>query len=83
MAHEKNAIIVVDGAQSTPHMPVNVQDLDADFFAFSGHKIFQMDGNWCVIWKEKLLKENATVSFRWRDDRIRDPRERKIRRTSA
>ena len=40
MAHEKNAIIVVDGAQSTPHMPVNVQDLDADFFAFSGHKIF-------------------------------------------
>lgn len=36
----KNAIIVVDGAQSTPHMPVNVQDLDADFFAFSGHKIF-------------------------------------------
>ncbi len=40
MAHEKNAIIVVDGAQSTPHMPVNVQDLDAGFFAFSGHKIF-------------------------------------------
>jgi len=40
MAHEKNAIIVVDGAQSTPHMPVNVQELDADFFAFSGHKIF-------------------------------------------
>ena len=40
MAHEKNAIVVVDGAQSTPHMPVNVQDLDADFFAFSGHKIF-------------------------------------------
>lgn len=40
MAHEKDAVIVVDGAQSTPHMPVNVQDLDADFFAFSGHKIF-------------------------------------------
>ena len=40
MAHEKNAVVVVDGAQSTPHMAVNVQELDADFFAFSGHKIF-------------------------------------------
>ncbi len=32
--------MVVDGAQSTPHMPVNVQELGADFFAFSGHKVF-------------------------------------------
>ena len=37
MAHRHGAVIVVDGAQSTPHMPVNVRELDADFFAFSGH----------------------------------------------
>lgn len=57
MAHEKNAIIVVDGAQSTPHMPVNVQDLDADFFAFSGHKIFGPMGIGVLYGKKKLLKK--------------------------
>ena len=56
MAHEKNAIIVVDGAQSTPHMPINVQDLDADFFAFSGHKIFGPMGIGVLYGKKKLLK---------------------------
>lgn len=40
LAHAKGAVMVVDGAQSTPHMPVNVQELGADFFAFSGHKVF-------------------------------------------
>ena len=57
MAHEKNAIVVVDGAQSTPHMPVNVQDLDADFFAFSGHKIFGPMGIGVLYGKKKLLKK--------------------------
>ena len=57
MAHEKNAIIVVDGAQSTPHMPVNVQELDADFFAFSGHKIFGPMGIGVLYGKKKLLKK--------------------------
>ncbi len=56
MAHEKNAVIVVDGAQSTPHMGVNVQDLDADFFAFSGHKIFGPMGIGVLYGKKKLLK---------------------------
>ena len=40
MAHKKGAVMVVDGAQSTPHIPVDVQALDADFFAFSGHKVY-------------------------------------------
>lgn len=53
------------------------------FFSCAMAAISLTDGNWCVIWKEKTVKENAAVSFRWRDDRIRDPRERKIRRTSA
>ena len=52
-----SAIIVVDGAQSTPHMPVNVQDLDADFFAFSGHKIFGPMGIGVLYGKKKLLKK--------------------------
>ena len=56
MAHEKNAVIVVDGAQSTSHMAVNVQELDADFFAFSGHKIFGPMGIGVLYGKKKLLK---------------------------
>ncbi len=40
LAHKVGAVMVVDGAQSTPHIPVDVQALDADFFAFSGHKIY-------------------------------------------
>src|SRR5690625_3873763 len=39
IAHEKGSIIVVDGAQSAPHLKVDVQDLDCDFYAFSGHKM--------------------------------------------
>jgi cysteine desulfurase/selenocysteine lyase len=39
LAHQAGALTVVDGAQSVPHLPVNVQDLDADFLAFSGHKM--------------------------------------------
>ena len=56
MAHEKNAVVVVDGAQSTPHMAVNVQDLGADFFAFSGHKIFGPMGIGVLYGKKELLK---------------------------
>ena len=39
-AHQKGAVVVVDGAQSVPHLPTDVQALDADFLAFSGHKMF-------------------------------------------
>lgn len=44
IAHENDAIVIVDGAQSVPHMPVNVKDLDADFLAFSGHKMLGPTG---------------------------------------
>ena len=57
LAHETGAVIVVDGAQSTPHMPVHVQELDADFFAFSGHKIFGPMGIGVLYGKKKLLKQ--------------------------
>ena len=57
MAHKKGAVIVVDGAQSTPHMPVNVQELGADFFAFSGHKVFGPMGIGGLYGREDLLEE--------------------------
>ena len=53
LAHEVGAMMVVDGAQSTPHMAIDVQDLDADFFAFSGHKMAAPTGIGVLYGKEK------------------------------
>lgn len=55
-AHEKGIPVMVDGAQSTAHMPVDVQDLDADFFAFSAHKILGPTGIGCLYGKRSLLE---------------------------
>ena len=55
LAHAKGAVMVVDGAQSTPHMPVNVQELGADFFAFSGHKVFGPMGIGVLYGRRNLL----------------------------
>ena len=55
LAHAKGAVMVVDGAQSTPHMPVNVQKLGADFFAFSGHKVFGPMGIGVLYGRRDLL----------------------------
>lgn len=55
LAHKKGAVIVVDGAQSTPHMPVDVRALDVDFFAFSGHKVFGPMGIGVLYGKRALL----------------------------
>lgn len=55
LAHEKGAVIVVDGTRSIPHMRIDVQDLNADFFVFSGHKIFGPMGIGVLYGKEKLL----------------------------
>lgn len=54
-AHSVGAIIVVDGSQSVPHMAVDVQAMDADFFAFSGHKLLSPMGIGVLYGKEKLL----------------------------
>lgn len=56
MAHRHGAIAVLDGAQSVSHMPVDVQDLDADFFVFSGHKVFGPTGIGAVFGKQDLLE---------------------------
>lgn len=57
MAHAAGAKVLVDGAQSVSHMPVNVQALDADWFVFSGHKVFGPTGIGVVYGKEALLNE--------------------------
>ena len=57
LAHKKGAVMVVDGAQSTPHMPVNVQELGADFFACSGHKLYGPMGIGVLYGREALLEE--------------------------
>ena len=56
MAHKHGAVMVVDGAQSTPHIPVDVQALDADFLAFSGHKVYGPMGIGVLYGKRALLE---------------------------
>ena len=56
LAKRYDARVVIDGAQSVAHIPVNVQDLDADFFVFSGHKIFAPTGIGVVYGKRELLE---------------------------
>ncbi len=54
-AHQAGAVVLVDGAQSVPHFPVNVTDLDADFYAFSAHKMAGPTGIGALYGKETLL----------------------------
>ena len=63
MAHANNAVMIVDGAQATPHMAVDVQDLDADFFAFSGHKMCGPTGIGVLYGKRKWLEQMEPVEF--------------------
>jgi cysteine desulfurase / selenocysteine lyase len=55
-AHAVGAKVVVDGCQSAPHMPVDVQAMDCDFFAFSGHKMLGPTGIGCLYGKRELLE---------------------------
>ncbi len=56
MAHEVGARVLVDGAQSTPHFPINVQALGVDFFAFSGHKMLGPSGIGVLYARRELLE---------------------------
>ena len=57
LAHTKGIPVLIDGAQSVPHMPVDVQDLDCDFFAFSGHKVYGPTGVGVLYGKEAWLEK--------------------------
>ena len=63
IAHEHGAIISVDGAQSAPHMDIDVQDLDVDFFSFSGHKMLGPTGIGVLYGKRELLQNMEPVEY--------------------
>lgn len=63
IAHENGAVMVVDGAQSTPHLKIDVQDLDVDFFALSGHKMCGPTGIGVLYGKKKHLENMEPVEF--------------------
>ncbi|EQC84257.1 cysteine desulfurase [Lactococcus cremoris] len=63
IAHEQGAYLVVDGAQSTPHMTLDLQKMDVDFFAFSGHKMMGPTGIGVLYGKEELLNQFEPVEF--------------------
>lgn len=63
IAHAHNAIMVADGAQAVPHMSVDVQDLDVDFYAFSGHKMLAPMGIGVLYGKADLLKAMSPYQY--------------------
>ncbi|WP_248621091.1 cysteine desulfurase [Enterococcus cecorum] len=63
LAHQHQAIMVVDGAQAVAHMPVDVQDLDCDFYCFSGHKMCGPTGIGVLYGKQALLEKMEPVAF--------------------
>ena len=63
IAHENGAVMVVDGAQAAPHIKIDVQDLDCDFFALSGHKMCAPTGIGALYGKKQLLEEMPPVEF--------------------
>ena len=70
MGHDNGCTVVVDGAQSAPHLPIDVQDLGCDFFAFSAHKMLGPTGVGCLYGKKKILEE--IPPFLLGGDMIRD-----------
>lgn len=69
MAHDAGAVVVVDGAQGVPHLPVNLRELDVDFYAFSGHKMCGPTGIGVLYGKESFL--DAMPPFLGGGDMIR------------
>jgi len=57
MAHDAGAIVVIDGAQGAPHITIDVQDIDCDFYAFSGHKVYGPTGIGVLWGRESILEE--------------------------
>ncbi len=63
LAHQKNIPVLVDGAQSVAHYPIDLQALDADFFTFSGHKLFGPTGIGILYGKKQYLNEMSPYQF--------------------
>lgn len=82
IAHRHGVPCMIDGAQSAPHIRIDVRDLDCDFFAFSGHKMYGPTGIGVLYGKEKYLC-HAPISGRWRDDRDGIVRQDDLRRPAV
>ncbi|MFS0644486.1 cysteine desulfurase [Siminovitchia sp. 179-K 8D1 HS] len=63
IAHQNGAVMVVDGAQGAPHVPIDVKDLDADFYAFSGHKMGAPTGIGVLYGKKAHLENMEPIEF--------------------
>ena len=68
MAHQNGSVVVIDGAQGVPHLRVDVQDLDCDFYAFSSHKVYGPTGVGVLYGKESIL--NAMPPYQGGGDMI-------------
>ena len=71
LGHRYGARVLIDGAQSIQHMPVDVAELGADFFVFSGHKIYGPHRDWCALWHQRSPDRDAAVAGRRSHDRRR------------
>ncbi len=72
MAKRYNARVLIDGAQSVAHLPVNVQQLDCDFFVFAGHKIFGPTGIGVCVCQGRTVGDHAPLARRRQYDSQRD-----------
>ena len=68
MAHRHGTALLVDGAQAVPHLPLAVQSLGADFYAFSGHKVYGPNGIGVLWGKTAQLEALAPWQGRGRND---------------
>jgi cysteine desulfurase/selenocysteine lyase len=71
IAHERGIPVLIDGSQGAVHMPVDVQDIDCDWYVFTGHKVYGPSGIGVLYGKRERLGD-AAVSGRRRDDRRSD-----------
>ena len=67
LAHKQGALVLIDAAQAAPHKKIDVKDLDADFLAFSGHKMYGPTGIGVLYGKKRIVGETSSLS-RWRRD---------------
>lgn len=72
IAHDNGALCLIDGAQSVPHMPVDVRDIGCDFLAFSGHKMLAPTGIGCLYGKAEILE--SMPPFQLGSDQIKEVR---------